>query len=149
MIRVHIQAFLPICRRYSAYFGNAPVVQVPGRLYPITIEYLPQQPDDKRVQGLAREGAKRKERKGAQRIDARPYLKILERIDQQFPAEERGDMLVFLSGEARNLFTGILQNQILWILLFRESFLENGDLVFSRLRAEFLAVCNILERVDQ
>ena len=32
------------------------------------------------------------------RIDSEPYIKLLERIDQEYPADERGDMLIFLSG---------------------------------------------------
>ena len=32
------------------------------------------------------------------RMDSEPYIKLLERIDQEYPADERGDMLVFLSG---------------------------------------------------
>ena len=31
-------------------------------------------------------------------MDSEPYIKLLERIDQEYPADERGDMLVFLSG---------------------------------------------------
>ena len=33
-----------------------------------------------------------------ERLDPRPYLRVLESIDRRFPAEERGDLLVFLSG---------------------------------------------------
>ena len=32
------------------------------------------------------------------RLDSEPYIKLLERIDQEYPADERGDVLVFLSG---------------------------------------------------
>lgn len=33
-----------------------------------------------------------------ERLDPRPYVRVLESIDQRYPAEERGDLLVFLSG---------------------------------------------------
>eukprot|EP00850_Spirogloea_muscicola_P001166 SM000004S15036 [mRNA] locus=s4:961290:971083:+ [translate_table: standard] len=89
---------------YAAYFGGAPVVQVPGRLYPTTIEYIS---DERSDDGLSTERSmegsdvnarpdKRKPR--LERLDTRPYLRILERVDQQFPPEQRGDMLIFLSG---------------------------------------------------
>jgi hypothetical protein len=32
------------------------------------------------------------------RIDPKPYLTILEKIDQQFDSSERGDLLIFISG---------------------------------------------------
>uniref|UniRef100_A0A3Q3F046 DEAH (Asp-Glu-Ala-His) box polypeptide 34 n=1 Tax=Kryptolebias marmoratus TaxID=37003 RepID=A0A3Q3F046_KRYMA len=55
---------------FSEYFNSAPVLQVPGRLFPI------------------------------QKLDPRPYLRILQGIDQRYPPEERGDLLLFLSGVA-------------------------------------------------
>nr|XP_013002387.2 probable ATP-dependent RNA helicase DHX34 isoform X2 [Cavia porcellus] len=71
---------------FSSYFGNAPVVQVPGRLFPITVIYQPQE---------AEQTASKSER-----LDPRPFLRVLEAIDNKYPAEERGDLLVFLSGMA-------------------------------------------------
>ena len=32
------------------------------------------------------------------RIDPRPYVRILQRIDKKYPSNERGDLLVFLPG---------------------------------------------------
>ncbi|CAI5973996.1 unnamed protein product [Closterium sp. NIES-65] len=119
---------------YSAYFHNAPIVTVPGRTYPITIEHLPQPagetglavpppatahtsttncnptaaPDAVNATaggtvagvGLRRAGggggAGRVGREG--RVGSAAYVRVLERIDQQFPADQRGDLLVFLSG---------------------------------------------------
>ncbi|KAJ7303869.1 hypothetical protein JRQ81_011377 [Phrynocephalus forsythii] len=72
---------------FADYFGGAPVVQVPGRLFPITVLYEPIRPE---------EGAS--ERKD--RLDPRPYLRVLQAIDHKYPAEERGDLLIFLSGVA-------------------------------------------------
>ena len=36
----------------------------------------------------------------SERLDPRPYLRIMQRIDNRYPASERGDLLVFLSGMA-------------------------------------------------
>ncbi|XP_074651789.1 putative ATP-dependent RNA helicase DHX34 [Tubulanus polymorphus] len=66
---------------FGSYFSNCPVVKVPGRLYPITLEYCPIASEDK-----------------AAKIDPRPYIRIMQKIDHKYPATERGDMLIFLSG---------------------------------------------------
>lgn len=36
----------------------------------------------------------------SEKLDPRPYLRVLEAIDNKYPPEERGDLLVFLSGMA-------------------------------------------------
>lgn len=36
----------------------------------------------------------------SEKLDPRPYLRILQGIDQRYPPEERGDLLLFLSGVA-------------------------------------------------
>jgi hypothetical protein len=36
--------------------------------------------------------------RGAEKLDVRPYMRLLERVDQQYLSSQRGDMLVFLSG---------------------------------------------------
>ncbi|XP_068441833.1 probable ATP-dependent RNA helicase DHX34 [Clinocottus analis] len=71
---------------FSDYFRSAPVLQVPGRLFPIQVIYQPI-PNE--------EQASRSEK-----LDPRPYLRILQGIDQRYPPEERGDLLLFLSGVA-------------------------------------------------
>ena len=35
-----------------------------------------------------------------EKLDPRPYLRVLQGIDQRYPPEERGDLLIFLSGVA-------------------------------------------------
>lgn len=35
-----------------------------------------------------------------EKLDPRPYLRVLQGIDQRYPPEERGDVLIFLSGTA-------------------------------------------------
>ena len=42
--------------------------------------------------------AKGGKRARQEKMDTRPYLRLLERIDQQYAVGQRGDMLVFLSG---------------------------------------------------
>ncbi|XP_013871340.1 putative ATP-dependent RNA helicase DHX34 [Austrofundulus limnaeus] len=71
---------------FSEYFNSAPVLQVPGRLFPIQVIYQPIPPEEQ---------ASRSEK-----LDPRPYLRILQGIDQRYPPEERGDLLLFLSGMA-------------------------------------------------
>lgn len=36
----------------------------------------------------------------SEKLDPRPFLRVLEAIDTKYPPEERGDLLVFLSGMA-------------------------------------------------
>jgi ATP-dependent helicase HrpA len=61
-------------RRFAAHFGNAPVIEVSGRTYPVEVRYRP--PED-----------------GDDPIDA-----ILAAVDE-LGLEAPGDVLVFLSGE--------------------------------------------------
>uniref|UniRef100_A0A667XB43 DEAH (Asp-Glu-Ala-His) box polypeptide 34 n=1 Tax=Myripristis murdjan TaxID=586833 RepID=A0A667XB43_9TELE len=71
---------------FSSYFNNAPVLQVPGRLFPIQVIYQPIPPEEQ----VSR----------SEKMDPRPYLRVLQGIDQRYPPEERGDLLIFLSGVA-------------------------------------------------
>ncbi|CAL8363622.1 unnamed protein product [Merluccius merluccius] len=71
---------------FSSYFASAPVLQVPGRLFPIQVIYQPIPPEEQ---------ASRLEK-----LDPRPYLRVLQGIDRRYPPEERGDLLLFLSGVA-------------------------------------------------
>ncbi|NWS77891.1 DHX34 helicase, partial [Crotophaga sulcirostris] len=78
-------------RLFSTYFGDAPVLQVPGRIFPITVIYQP----------IPKEEASMVGKSGKQeRLDPLPYLRVLQAIDHKYPPEERGDLLVFLSGVA-------------------------------------------------
>uniref|UniRef100_A0A3P8T2J2 DEAH (Asp-Glu-Ala-His) box polypeptide 34 n=1 Tax=Amphiprion percula TaxID=161767 RepID=A0A3P8T2J2_AMPPE len=71
---------------FSDYFSSAPVLQVPGRLFPIQVIYQPIPPEEQSSR--------------SEKLDPRPYLRILQGIDQRYPPEERGDLLLFLSGVA-------------------------------------------------
>ncbi|OCT67971.1 probable ATP-dependent RNA helicase DHX34 isoform X2 [Xenopus laevis] len=69
---------------FSGYFDQAPVLQVPGRLFPIQVIYKP----------IPQEEAMSK----SEKLDPRPYLQVLQAIDHKYPLDERGDLLIFLSG---------------------------------------------------
>ncbi|SDG34788.1 ATP-dependent helicase HrpA [Sinosporangium album] len=60
--------------RFSRHFGDAPIVEVSGRTYPVEVRYRPLGEDDDQIQG------------------------IIAAVDE-LSAEGPGDVLVFLSGE--------------------------------------------------
>ncbi|XP_055001998.1 probable ATP-dependent RNA helicase DHX34 [Sorex araneus] len=105
---------------FSTYFGGAPVLQVPGRLFPITVVY---QPPETEAAGATSKPEK---------LDPRPFLRVLEAIDHKYPAEERGDLLVFLSGmaeisavlEAAQVYAASTQR---WVVLPLHSALSVAD----------------------
>ena len=67
---------------FKNYFdGTAPVIQVPGRLYPISLQYHP-------IPAV----------EDGDRLNPGPYVRVLQMIDKKYPASERGDLLIFLSG---------------------------------------------------
>ncbi|XP_066278325.1 probable ATP-dependent RNA helicase DHX34 [Branchiostoma lanceolatum] len=109
---------------FAGYFHGAPVIQVPGRLYPIQLEYLPIKQEEQTSK--------------SERLDPRPYLRVMQRIDHKYPAAERGDLLIFLSGmseitavvEAARLYA---QQTKRWIVLPLHSTLsiEEQDKVFD------------------
>ncbi|XP_064390174.1 probable ATP-dependent RNA helicase DHX34 isoform X2 [Halichondria panicea] len=77
---------------FSTYFEGAPVIRVPGRLYPIELEYHPVS-STQVLQGEGSSGRSRPER-----LNPKPYLRIMQGIDAKYPSDERGDLLIFLSG---------------------------------------------------
>eukprot|EP00092_Neocalanus_flemingeri_P025076 GFUD01027192.1.p1 GENE.GFUD01027192.1~~GFUD01027192.1.p1 ORF type:complete len:1156 (+),score=356.79 GFUD01027192.1:283-3750(+) len=67
---------------FKNYFsGSAPVIQVPGRLYPISLQYHP-------IPSV----------EDSDRLNPAPYVRVLQMIDRKYPQTERGDLLIFLSG---------------------------------------------------
>lgn len=69
---------------FKNYFGDAAhVIQVPGRLFPIKMNFseVPAELDKSRG-----------------KLNPQPYVRILQLIDQKFPSSERGDVLIFVSG---------------------------------------------------
>jgi ATP-dependent helicase HrpA len=73
--------------RFAAHFGNAPIVEVSGRTYPVEIRYRPLEPEVADDDDVITQVAARDQTEAI--VDA---LRELER-------EPPGDVLVFLSGE--------------------------------------------------
>ncbi|CDI96521.2 ATP dependent RNA helicase DHX34 [Echinococcus multilocularis] len=71
---------------FANFFNNCPILEVPGRLYPITLKYCPLTPAEQAA--------------SLERIDPAPYVRLLQHIDNTYSISERGDLLVFLSGMA-------------------------------------------------
>ncbi|KAK6046437.1 helicase protein, partial [Cooperia oncophora] len=111
---------------FKDYFEGAPVIQVPGRLFPIQLRYHP-------IKQYIPENEKK-----SHKIDPEPYVRILELIDKQFPSTERGDALVFLNGvaeittvaEALKTYAELTKG---WIILMLHSTLsvDEQDKVFD------------------
>ncbi|KAJ2949643.1 hypothetical protein O0L34_g15568 [Tuta absoluta] len=71
---------------FEDYFSaeQAVVIQVPGRLFPIELNYKPIFIEDKPTR--------------EDRLDPQPYVQLMQLIDNKYPSDERGDMLIFMSG---------------------------------------------------
>lgn len=71
---------------FMEYFANEnlEVIEVPGRLYPIELHYKPiiKDPYDK----------------NRDKFNCTPYLQILQMIDEKYPPNQKGDLLIFLNG---------------------------------------------------
>ena len=108
---------------FKNYFnGAAPVIQVPGRLYPITLQYHP-------IPAL----------EDTDRLNPGPYVRVLQMIDKKYPASERGDLLIFLSGiteitrvvEAARQYSEINNNSWIVLPLHSTLSLSEQDKVFD------------------
>ncbi|XP_056636301.1 probable ATP-dependent RNA helicase DHX34 isoform X1 [Diorhabda sublineata] len=111
---------------FSKYFSeeNIQVIQVPGRLYPIDIQYRP----------IVKDPFERKKDK----LDCTPYLQILQMIDEKYLPSQKGDMLIFLNGFSEisvlaDAITEYSQLKKNWIVLILHSTLslEEQDKVFD------------------
>jgi HrpA-like RNA helicase len=97
MMSATIQAKL-----FSTYFHDAPIIQVPGRMFPVSITYIPLDEKDRNLTDAKLIEARRKQEikqsivSKPVKIKTGPYLKILERIDEEVPKTERGDVLIFV-----------------------------------------------------
>ncbi|KFB40810.1 AGAP001338-PA-like protein [Anopheles sinensis] len=78
---------------FADYFSEeeARIIEVPGRLFPIKLHYMPQLQDVPVAGGSGK-------RAQTDRLSPEPYLQILQLIDQKYPPTEKGDVLIFLSG---------------------------------------------------
>ncbi|XP_052863354.1 probable ATP-dependent RNA helicase DHX34 [Anopheles cruzii] len=106
---------------FADYFSaeEARVIEVPGRLFPIKLHYMPQLQDAPVAGGSA---GGRNQRSKTDRLNPEPYVQILQLIDQKYPPSEKGDLLIFLSG--LNEITSIVdaareysEKQQNWIIL--------------------------------
>ncbi|HEY7175034.1 MAG TPA: ATP-dependent RNA helicase HrpA, partial [Micromonosporaceae bacterium] len=96
--------------RFSRHFGDAPIVEVSGRTYPVEVRYRPLMPeppeqddlDEPAVLAAPRRDAAAPSRGEAQPVDdAEPRDQITAICEAaiELQAEGSGDILVFLSGE--------------------------------------------------
>ncbi|XP_044764226.1 probable ATP-dependent RNA helicase DHX34 [Coccinella septempunctata] len=111
---------------FQNYFSeeNVQVIQVPGRLYPIEINYRP----------IVKDPYERQKDK----FNCTPYLQIIQMIDEKYPPNQKGDMLIFLNGfnEISKLADAVLEyseHKKNWIVLPLHSTLslEDQDKVFD------------------
>jgi ATP-dependent RNA helicase DHX34 len=67
---------------FSDYFSeeSARIIEVPGRLYPIKLHYMPQ------IQDIGASGSNGKRSK-ADRLNPEPYIQIMQLIDSKYPSE--------------------------------------------------------------
>ena len=112
---------------FQNYFSGCPIIQVPGRLYPIQLQYRPP--------GNENQFSKETTNK---RINPMPIVRILQLIDSKYKSSERGDVLVFLSGmnEIQTVLEAAqnyAQESNKWIILALHSSLsvEEQDKVFD------------------
>ena len=89
--------------RFAAHFGNAPIVEVEGRSYPVEVRYRPMETYAAKSGGhapstaSAGEGARRAD--GGTRGDLTQVEQIIAAVDEITREDARGDALIFLSGE--------------------------------------------------
>ncbi|CAH1184516.1 unnamed protein product [Phyllotreta striolata] len=111
---------------FASYFAEEQIqiIKVPGRLFPIDIQYRP----------IIKDPYERKRDK----LDCTPYLQLLQMIDEKYQPTQKGDMLIFLNGfseisalaEAVTEYSQFKKN---WIVLPLHSSLslEEQDKVFD------------------
>ncbi|MFH4980195.1 hypothetical protein AB6A40_006904 [Gnathostoma spinigerum] len=111
---------------FAAYFKEAPVIEVAGRLFPIELQYLPVKESDVDP------------KKKKSQFNATAYLNVLEWIDAKYPPTDKGDVLIFLNGisEMTSLAEALkvyAESTGRWIILLLHSTLsaEEQDKVFD------------------
>eukprot|EP01041_Mallomonas_annulata_P000663 gene663-1281_t len=136
--------------------GQAALVKVPGRMYPVNLEYVPSPRGDmtdmdrNTLQNLTSlvpgEGLsvdvliqrRMRARRSKGQLDTSPYPRILQNIDKRYSQEERGDVLVFLSGMAEMTAVAeacrpYVEENKRWVVLYLHSSLssQQQDQVFA------------------
>jgi len=84
--------------RFSRHFGDAPVVEVAGRTYPVEVRYRPPGAEERGSEHLSSQSKQAPSAAGGERHPD-PLSAITAAIDEITAADPRGDVLVFLPGE--------------------------------------------------
>ncbi|KAL9885403.1 putative ATP-dependent RNA helicase DHX34 [Glossina fuscipes fuscipes] len=102
---------------FHNYFkdGGAQLLKVPGRLHPIKTVYMP-------PAALNLQGTSSRSQQSLGRLDPAPFVQVLNLIDQKYSSNERGDVLIFVSGvneitTACDAIKEYAEQQPHWILL--------------------------------
>jgi len=86
-LRVIITSATIDTEKFASHFNNAPIIEVSGRSYPVTVEYQPLDEDDEGGQV-------------AERVKSRDlYAGVVKAVHRLSRIDAHGDMLVFFSGE--------------------------------------------------
>lgn len=109
---------------FANYFNaeDAHVIEVPGRLYPIKLHYMP----------ILEEKCNESRNGKSDKVNPEPYIQIMQLIDVKYPITEKGDMLIFMSG--LNEITSVVdaameynKDKNTWIILPLHSSLSISD----------------------
>lgn len=68
---------------------GAKIIEVPGRLYPIKLHYMPH---------LVNPNLRLESKSKSEKLNPEPYIRIMSMIDKKYPKDEKGDLLIFVSG---------------------------------------------------
>ncbi len=83
-------------QRFSAHFGNAPIVEVSGRTFPVEIRYRPLEPE---LNDSDDDDPDDPDHDVVQRVRVRDQTEAVVDAVRELDREQPGDVLVFLSGE--------------------------------------------------
>lgn len=109
---------------------NARIIEVPGRLFPIKLHYMPH---------LMNPNLRLESKSKSERLNPEPYIQIMSMIDKKYPRDEKGDLLIFVSGlnEIQSIVDAAKEysqrNENNWIILSLHSSLsmQEQDKVFD------------------
>ncbi|KAL7030559.1 hypothetical protein ACKWTF_006707 [Chironomus riparius] len=109
---------------------NARIIEVPGRLFPIKLHYMPH---------LMNPNLRLESKSKTERLNPEPYIQIMSMIDKKYPRDEKGDLLIFVSGlnEIQSIVDAAKEysqrNENNWIILSLHSTLsmQEQDKVFD------------------
>ncbi|HEY6985785.1 MAG TPA: ATP-dependent RNA helicase HrpA, partial [Rhodanobacteraceae bacterium] len=91
--------------RFAKHFGDAPVIEVEGRTYPVEVRWRPggRRGEERSGEALATADEPRRRRRDAEATEAADPLSLAEQVvsvaDEITREDPRGDVLVFLPGE--------------------------------------------------